>query len=266
MKRIVLGFLIVVALSSCTKYIKENASPTFREAFFANEDQIIDFLKEGWLEVMVKLDSEWIFLGKDSIPGIERDLPVFKQGEKVDLPHRISFPNHSFWYQKEVHLEKGFLFIDGDDGVQLWLDGKRITRAPEGEFFPVPSGKNIQLNIRVVNNAMAGGLRKVHWISENALNEWIGRKKQLRDSILAERKVELLSEESWKEKLKEFYWLEKERELEKFPILLTDPVLMFGTNQTWFVRWVSEKGVIVKLRHSGGEELELSAKDGVFTL
>ncbi len=265
MKKRIFGFFLGVALWSCTEMNTENASPTFREAFFAEENPISMFFKEGWPEGMVNLNSEWIFLGKDSIPGIERDLPVIKQGEKVDLPHRISFPNHSFWYQKEVHLEKGFLLIDGDDGVQLWFDGKRIPRASVGEFFPVPSGKNIQLSIRVVNNAMAGGLRKVHWISENALNEWIGGKKQLRDSILVERKVELLSEESWKEKLEQFNWLEKERELEEFPILLTDPILMLGTDQTWFLRWVSEKGGIVKLRHSGGEELELSADDGVFT-
>lgn len=266
MKKLIFGIIIGLACLSCAKISTENASPTYREAFFAEEELIRDFLIESWPENMLELDSGWIFMGKDSLPGIERVLPEFGKGEKLDLPHRISFPNHSLWYQKEVNLEKGILFIDGDDGVQLWMDGHRIPRASTGEFFDVPSGKNSLLTIRVINNAMAGGLRKVRWISEERFTDWKNLKKHSRDSILAVRKVQLLSDSVEKAKLEKLTWVEKKEALEDFPVLMTDPVLMLGTDQTWFVRWVSEKGGEASIRVSNGEKLELKSIDGIFTL
>ncbi|MBS4073037.1 MAG: metallophosphoesterase, partial [Algoriphagus sp.] len=218
-----------------------------------------------WPENMLALDSGWIFMGKDSLPGIERVLPEFGKGEKLDLPHRISFPNHSLWYQKEVNLEKGILFIEGDDGVQLWANEVRIPRAKDGEFFPIASEGEFRLTIRVVNNAMAGGLRKVRWISEESFADWQNQKKYARDSILAVRKVQLLNDSVQKSNLERLTWVEKKQELENFPVLMTDPVLMLGTDQTWFVRWVSEKGGEATIRISDGEKLELKSIDGIFT-
>ncbi len=266
MKQVIFGIIAGLVLLSCTKISTENASPTYREAFFAEEELIGEFLEEAWPANMLALDSGWIFLGKDSIPGIERSLPEFGLGEKLDLPHRISFPNHSLWYQKEMNLEKGVLFIDGDDGVQLWVDEHRIPRSADGEFFDVPAGKNSLLTIRVVNNAMAGGLRKVRWIADEDFSNWTSRKKQTRDSILAVRKVLLLSDESKKEDLSNLDWRKKKQELEDFPVLMTTPVLMLGTDQTWFVRWVSEKGGGASIQFSTGEKLELQSSDGIFTL
>lgn len=266
MKKLIFGIIAGLATLACAKISTKNASPTYREAFFAEEELIGDFLIEAWPENMLELDSGWIFMGKDSIPGIERVVPEFVKGENLNLPHRVSFPNHSLWYQKEVSLEKGVLFIDGDDGVQLWIDGHRIPRASTGEFFDVPSGKNSLLTIRVVNNAMAGGLRKVRWISEESFADWQNQIRHSRDSILAVRKVQLLSDSVQKSNLERLTWVEKKQELEDFPVLMTDPVLMLGTDQTWFVRWVSEKGGEVRIRISDGEKLELKSIDGIFTL
>ena len=266
MKKLIFGIIAGLATLAYAKISTKNASPTYREAFFAEEELIGDFLIEAWPENMLKLDSGWIFMGKDSLPGIERVVPEFGKGEKLDLPHRVSFPNHSLWYQKEVSLEKGVLFIDGDDGVQLWMDGYRIPRASAGEFFDVPAGKNSLLTIRVINNAMAGGLRKVRWIGERDFLNWKSRIKHSRDSILAVRKVQLLSDSVQKSNLEKLTWVDKKQELEDFPVLMTDPVLMLGADQTWFVRWVSEKGGEVRIRISDGEKLELKSIDGIFTL
>jgi len=266
MKKLIFGFITGLACLSCAKIPTENASPTYREAFFDKEELIGEFLKEAWPENMLALDSGWIFMGKDSLPGIERVLPEFGKGEKLDLPHRISFPNHSLWYQKEVNLEKGILFIEGDDGVQLWANEVRIPRAKDGEFFPIASEGEFRLTIRVVNNAMAGGLRKVRWISEESFADWQNQKKYARDSILAVRKVQLLNDSVQKSNLERLTWVEKKQELENFPVLMTDPVLMLGTDQTWFVRWVSEKGGEATIRISDGEKLELKSIDGIFTL
>ncbi|PZV77171.1 calcineurin-like phosphoesterase family protein [Algoriphagus aquaeductus] len=266
MKKLIVGIITGLACLSCVKISTENASPTYREAFFAEEELIGDFLIEAWPENMLELDSGWTFMGKDSLPGIERVLPEFGKGENLNLPHRISFPNHSLWYQKEVNLEKGILFIDGDDGVQLWANEVRIPRAKDGEFFPIASEGEFRLTIRVVNNAMAGGLRKVRWISEERFADWQNQKKYARDSILAVRKVQLLNDSVQKSNLERLTWVEKKQELEDFPVLMTDPVLMLGADQTWFVRWVSEKGGEASIRLSTGEKLELNAVDGIFTL
>lgn len=265
MKKLIFGIIAGLATLACAKISTENASPTYREAFFAEEELIGDFLINAWPENMLELDSGWIFMGKDSIPGIERVLPEFGKGEKLDLPHRVSYPNHSLWYQKEVNLDKGTLFIEGDDGVQLWANEVRIPRAKDGEFFPIASEGEFRLTIRVVNNAMAGGLRKVRWISEESFADWQNQKKYARDSILAVRKVQLLSDSVLKSNLERLTWVEKKQELEDFPVLMTDPVLMLGTDQTWFVRWVSEKGGEATIRISDGEKLELKSIDGIFT-
>jgi Icc-related predicted phosphoesterase len=259
------AFLGLICLS-CTKNQLENASPTFREAFFAQEEVVSGFLNHSWPVGLISLDSGWTFLGKDSIPGIEREFQEGNQGEILNLPHRISFPNHSIWYRKEVNLEKGVLFIDGDDGVQIWINGIRVPRASSGDFFINPSGKSMLLTVRVVNNAMAGGLRKVSWIPEKDFFDWQTHIKLQRDSILTLRKVDLLSQESWKKKLTGLNLFDKKKELENYPILMSQPVLILGADQTWYLRWVSEKEGLARIRFSAGKDMDLFGPNGIFTL
>lgn len=266
MKNLNLSVLAILAAQACQLPTIENASPTYREAFFADEQALPTYFEAGQPEGMLELDSAWIFLGKDSVEGIERGLPEFQQGESIILPHRMSEANHSLWYRKEVSLKKGILVIDADDGAQLWANEVRIPRAQEGEFFRLASEGNFRLTIRAVNNAMAGGLRKVRWISSQDNLESQRQKSKKRDSLLLDRKILLIQDKALESRLEGKSKEEKWALLRDYPILITEPVLIFSASGEPFVRWISEHGGKAKVIFEDGKKLELESADGVFTL
>ena len=266
MNKLILGVLAGVFCQACQMQTNENASPTYREAFFANELSISGYLEGGLPEGLLELDSGWTYLGKDSVGGIERMLPDFQGGELLNLPHRLPDPSQSLWYRKDVYLEKGFLFIDADDGAQLWANEVRIPRDQEGDFFHLASEGDFRLTIRAVNNAMAGGLRKVRWILEENFRKSLAEKKEAQDSVLLERKIGLVKSLDLAHQLEGKTREEKSALLEKFPILMTDPVLLVSPSGDPFVRWVSELGGKANLIFEEGHEVELESADGVFTL
>lgn len=84
---------------------------------------------------------------------------------KTDLPHRELRPNSTIWYFREINFsEKGVLAIDADDGAQLLLNDKQVKRI-HGIYFPIDSAGPTKVTIRVLNNAMEGGLRRVAFSS-----------------------------------------------------------------------------------------------------
>jgi predicted phosphodiesterase len=261
---VILLFAFLFAVG-CATTDSKNASPTFGEAFFSDESQLQGYFNPAVDLKTIPLDSGWIFLGMDSIPGIERDITALDAGEAIILPHRFPFANHSFWYKTAVDLEPGVLLIDADDGAQLWVNGKRIPRSERGEFFEISNSGEKKLLIRAVNNAMAGGLREVTWISMDDFQNWEQRKLVLQDSILLERKSRLISDQSLTSKLADLAFAEKKMMLEDYPILLTDPVLILGNDGTYFLRWVSEKSGTATLNFPDGKVKEIISEDGVFT-
>ncbi len=261
---VILLFAFLIAVG-CVSSDSKNASLTFGEAFFSDESQLEVYFNPAVVLETFTLDSGWIFLGKDSIPGIEREMPVLAAGEAIRLPHRLPFANHNFWYKTTVKLETGVLLIDADDGTQLWVNGKRIPRSERGEFFEISDSGEKELLIRAVNNAMAGGLRKVTWIRKDDFQNWEQRKMVLRDSILLERKLSLITDQTLTSKLADLAFVEKKMMLEDYPILLTDPVLILGTDGTYFLRWVSEKSGTATLNFPDGKVKEIKSEYGVFT-
>lgn len=266
MKKLILGILSIGVCSACQYTNQENASPTYGEAFFSDGQTAFLFSSSHFPGDFLALDSGWTYLGLDSIPGIDRDLPEFSGGEQIHLPHRITAPNHSFWYKKEVKLEPGILWIDADDGAQLWANGIRIPRSSEGEYFELHSSGSFLLSIRGVNNAMAGGLRKVRWMGLGDFESWQEKQQESRDSILVSWKAEKILDQKVRAKLNCLTWKECEKELVSFPVLKTDPVLILGTDQTWFIRWVSENPGTTQVHFQDGTVRELVSENGVFTL
>lgn len=261
---VILLFAFLFAVG-CVYTESKNASPTFGEAFFSNESQLEAYFNPAVALETVSLDSGWIFLGKDSIPGIAPQFPVLDGGEEINLPHRLTAANHNFWYKAKVTLEPGVLLIDADDGAQLWVNGIRIPRSERGEFFEISDSGEKELLIRAVNNAMAGGLRKVTWISQEEFLNGEKRKLAIRDSILMEQKARMVKDQTLSSKLVDLSQDEKKMMLEEYPILLTEPVLLLGTDGAYFLRWVSEKVGTARLSFSGGIEKEVKSEDGVFT-
>ena len=254
--------ILLLFLQSCAFQTYQNASPTFREAFFADEEAIADFLTKGMPQPSRSLNEGWIFLGKDSLPGISRSFSTDVQGESIQLPHRITFANHSFWYHKTVDLEEGILALDADDGVQLWIDGKQIKRMEGGDFFQVAAKKEASVTIRVVNNAMAGGLQKVGWMSTQEYLTWKNQRSAKKAEVLQLRKKQLLTTDQQQQAVSS---PSLENELAQLPMLMTTPVLVLGSDQSYFLRWVSEKAGEATLRFSQGKEVKLTSATGIFT-
>ncbi|MBX2896251.1 MAG: metallophosphoesterase [Cyclobacteriaceae bacterium] len=84
----------------------------------------------------------------------------------VELPHRVLFPNTALWYEQKLTIpEKGVLIIHADDGAQLWINGEPAERI-QGDKFKVAATTQASVLVRVLNNAMFGGLRRVSFLTQ----------------------------------------------------------------------------------------------------
>jgi len=257
--------LLVMILSSC---IEKPTSPTYGEVFFSDESKLTALFEMSFpKEDTLVLDTGWQYLGADSIPGMEQPIPEFtSKGEAVSLPHKLILPNHSLWYSWKGSLNAGVLFLDGDDGAQLWVDGERVLRSAEGEFYSIEEEVEVQLLVRVINNAVSGGLKKAFWMAESSYLNWMTDRKELLDSLLLNRKIELLLDSEFKAQLLKIDQKDREKELADYPIMMTDPIIILDSNGEPFLRWQSEKGGGSVISRETGEKYSVSSKDGIFTL
>ncbi|GAB2495017.1 metallophosphoesterase family protein [Algoriphagus taiwanensis] len=253
----------LLALWNLNAKAQNTASPTFGEVFFSDPTLAQAFSETfRYTGLIQTLDSGWEYLGKDSLPGIHRDIPDFDSFLAINLPHRLTFPNHSMWYRTETDLQEGILWVDADDGAQVWIDGKRVPRSTDGEYFPISQNGQQKILIRVVNNAMAGGLRRVTWARKRDFDHWKSGAQTRRDSLLLFSKNQLVKNEELKKSIQK-----KGLEiLDQYPILFTAPVMILGDRGSYFIRWVSEKSGEARLLMTNGEEKVLISENGIFTL
>jgi hypothetical protein len=80
----------------------------------------------------------------------------------ITLPHRVMQPNTPLWYWRSMALPAGSaLLVDADDGAQVFVDGVRTEHYRQWFLVPESVAPIRQVAIRVMNNAMQGGLRAV---------------------------------------------------------------------------------------------------------
>ncbi len=267
MSRVIAVLLAGMIFQACNSQTDKSASPTFGGAFFSSKVNLDSYYSGAFSDSgVLVLNENWEFLRADSIPGIDRDLPVFPKGQLIELPHRLSLPNHSIWYRFQGSWESGFLHINGDDGVQLWENGQQVNRHGPGDFFPVSARTDAELIIRVVNNAMAGGLRSVKWMSGE-----IFKKNQIliasrRDSIFAARKFSLLEDPELKKQSEGLDEEEIRKLLSEYPILMTKPAFLISPDGNHVIRWVSEKSGTMTLDFQDETQKILESNNGVFSL
>ena len=79
----------------------------------------------------------------------------------IELPHRINKPDWPIWYQcSMIVVEPVYLYANGDDGVQFFLNGK-LQEPLMGNYFKLDASKDsVLITLRVLNNALKGGLRE----------------------------------------------------------------------------------------------------------
>lgn len=97
----------------------------------------------------------------------ERLIPDYlpKPDSLIELPHRVLLPNTALWYEQKLTIsEDGILIVQSDDGAQLWINDKPANRI-QGNVFEVPAAAHASILVRVLNNAMSGGLKQVSYFT-----------------------------------------------------------------------------------------------------
>lgn len=116
------------------------------------------------------LTGSWAFGLGDPKRGLKVAINARPRLDSVvsQLPHLINKPNWPIWYSRKIKIEApSILEVNADDGAQVFQDGQLLNPV-NGNFFPLQSkADSSRIDIRVLNNALSGGLRRVALISEN---------------------------------------------------------------------------------------------------
>jgi calcineurin-like phosphoesterase family protein len=108
-------------------------------------------------------DGPWDFamgLPSERLDASPGQMPT--QSTPVTLPHRVAAPNTALWYSRDMDLPAASTIeVSADDGAQVFVDGRRLTNSRR--FFAIPPDLtgHRRVTVRVLNNAMQGGLRSV---------------------------------------------------------------------------------------------------------
>ncbi|MBK7809470.1 MAG: metallophosphoesterase [Saprospiraceae bacterium] len=98
-------------------------------------------------------------------------IPNFFDAEKVNLPHRLTLPNSVFWYYKKLKTKSNATIkLNADDGAQVWVNHQRIKPDRDGNFPFQTASDSAEIIIRVLNNAVAGGLLSVEILDGKDVN------------------------------------------------------------------------------------------------
>ncbi len=106
--------------------------------------------------------------------------PLIPADQLVQTPHRVLHPNTPLWYQCQLRLkETHLLIVHADDGAQVYLDGQ-FHAYQQPYFWEISaSSDSITLHIRVLNNAVQGGLGRAYLVSLSDFEQWQQEQQQI---------------------------------------------------------------------------------------
>lgn len=131
------------------------------------------------LTINKEINTGWRFRKGDPKNGLQTQYsPTAISDTIVNLPHRINSPNWPFWYEQKLPInEATILYANGDDGVQCYLNGE-IQEAIYGDYFFIPASSDFStITIRVLNNALKGGLRKAAFTTPKDFQVYLEKRK-----------------------------------------------------------------------------------------
>lgn len=108
-------------------------------------------------------DINWLYAKGASSERLDVTLRALPDSlQSVSVRHRLLEPNSPMWYVTQIAFPGPVILrISADDGAQVWYGGQRIP-VYRGRFFQFPANSSPKkLVIRVLNNAMHGGLNSV---------------------------------------------------------------------------------------------------------
>ena len=168
-------FLLVFCFSNC-----ERERPTFRDFQpYTFQDSLQQKTIDDWLGERPEGQAltNWLYTEGDSSEElIVATSAIPDTGEWVRLPHRINRPNTALWYQTKVQVEQAeILWVNTDDGAQVFYDGQQLRQQFPNGFLLWPTNDSTRLVVRVLNNALKGGLRQAALIAEADALAYFGR-------------------------------------------------------------------------------------------
>ncbi len=112
----------------------------------------------------------WRYVEGDRTEGLRPPARVMPAGAAVvTLPHRVMAPNTPLWYWRAMPIPPGSaLLVEADDGAQVFVDGARLDHYRRWFFVAEASAPTRRVAVRVMNNAMQGGLRTVRVVTTTA--------------------------------------------------------------------------------------------------
>jgi hypothetical protein len=197
--------------------------------------------------VVEKVLSEWDFTVGNPSEGLHSNPKKFS-GEKVSLPHRILKADHPLWYAAKFTTQTtGVLWVSADDGAQIFINGKKVS-ALENNIFPISKTGALKIVVRVLNNAMAGGLRSVKFITNDSFSRYCKQRNEHNVARVLRQKQFLMNINP--DTAGERVWSGEERDgyeafFKDYP-LLTGPYL-YVNNGEYFVKVESEYGLPITL-------------------
>jgi hypothetical protein len=244
--------IFIVALLILFSCNKEDFKGTFSRSAFDHLDPLMRLspLENLPVEEILLIEEGWNFLGWDNSAGKNASIPKPSEIELIRLPHLIPYANSNIWYSNKLVLDKGYLSIHADDGAQLWINGKQIFQNSVG-VFPIenPSKEPADILIRVINNAVSGGLTRVFWVNQDVLDDAIN---QHQKSILL--KLQKAKKDLWTGENLPENW-------EDYPIWFNDPVIFPKGDDSLMVRWSGEQNVKAKLHFGHEPKMVLTTVD-----
>ena len=112
---------------------------------------------------IVSVDGPWAFAtGRRSerLHASADQMP--DASESVTLPHCVPAPNTALWYATDIQFPRHtVLEVDADDGAQVFVGGRRLPGHRSWFFVPPDMAGRHRVVVRVLNNAVQGGLRRV---------------------------------------------------------------------------------------------------------
>ena len=188
--RLIAVLLLCSLLNACTSPGKPGQVISFEEKhhipIFSGTGVILDSerraLLQTWKEKGVphfttsdSLRLGWSYGPGNPVNGLQVTVEAAPPMDSlVSLRHNVLKPDWPLWYQKYIELDgNGWLYVEADDGAQVFQNGV-LLEPTLGEYFKLNTQQEAStVTVRVLNNALAGGLRDVRLVKDEDFQRYL---------------------------------------------------------------------------------------------
>jgi hypothetical protein len=109
--------------------------------------------------------TDWEYAPGDSTLGLTVPSTAMPEKRKsITIRHRVLTPRTPMWYVRNVPVDTPLVMrVAADDGAQVYVDGERLYQVRPETYRLAPAPGPREVRIRVLNNAVFGGLNSVRF-------------------------------------------------------------------------------------------------------